>query len=63
MADRIGSTPPAPADLTELGEQTATKWERAVIFALQELGREWPESVTLQSSCRTCASSTGRPNW
>jgi hypothetical protein len=37
------------AELTGLGEQIATKWEQAVILALQELARDWPESVTLVS--------------
>jgi hypothetical protein len=30
-ADRVGSTPRAQADLTGLGEEIATKWERTVM--------------------------------
>jgi hypothetical protein len=36
-------------ELTELGEQVATEWERAVILALQELAKDWPPTVMLVS--------------
>jgi hypothetical protein len=37
------------ADLTELGENVATDWERAVVIALQELAKDWPPTVMLVS--------------
>jgi hypothetical protein len=37
------------ADLTELGEQVATDWERAVILELQTLAPNWPPTVMLVS--------------
>jgi hypothetical protein len=37
------------ANLTGLGEEIATDWERAVVLALQELAPNWPPTVMLAS--------------